>query len=238
MCRFWRTPCSSGGGYYYDRERKGEYRCIECEVWRDHYKDYYYAISLACADFDPNLEEAHCSSTYQYDMDKGGKLTINGKAMEFSYEKRLLALGPFGRMEEIVLSPAEQKVACSADAHRIWNEIVLKRLYKRQGKTKAGVPIGYWTYSDIDGRLAYEGSYENGERDGKWCYYYPDGKIRAEVVYRLGEMDGRWRYFDDQGRLKKIVEWKNHHPVGQSVRQAGLHFWEERTPTTISGGSK
>jgi hypothetical protein len=120
--RFWKSPESESTGNCYDI---GEYQHIECAVWTDHYQDYYYAIAVGYVDFDPNLQERLFSWTYNYDMNEGGKLTINGKIVGLSQNKRLLALNPFGRMEEIVLSPAEQKVVCSADAKRIWKQVVL-----------------------------------------------------------------------------------------------------------------
>ncbi len=235
--RFWKSPESRSGGTGFDRNRV-EYQHVECAVWKDHYKDYYYAIAVGYVDFDPNLQERLCSLTYNYDMNEGGKLTINGKIVGFSQNKRLLALNPFGRMEEIVLSPAEQKIACSGDAERIWNQVVLKRLYRRQGKADARSPVGHWTYSDIKDRLAYEGSYHNGKRDGKWTYYHENGRVRAEIRYKQGELDGECKYFNDRGELKKTVKWKNDRPVDQTVRQIGLDTREVRTPTTTSGGTK
>jgi hypothetical protein len=235
--RYWRSPCLLSGGPSYDRNR-GEYQHIDCVVSRDHYKDYYYGAVVGYVDFDANLEETHWSYSSTYGGNEGGILKVNDKIVEYSTDKRLLTVNPFGKVEEVVLSPAEQKVACSADGERIWNQIVLKRLYKRQGKTEAGVPVGHWIYSDAKSRLAYEGSYKHGKRDGKWTYYHEDGSTRAEMVYSRGELDGECRYFDNQGNLKKTVKWKNGYPVDQTVRQIGIGCQEVRTPMTTSEGSK
>ena len=232
---FWRSPRSLSGGSGFDGSRT-EYQRIECLVWKDHYNECYYAIAEGYVDFDPNLIGNVCSYTFTYDIHEGGKLKINGRLIEHSQNKRLLALNAFGQMEEITLSSTEQKVVCSSDADQIWNRVVLKRLYKREGKTDASGLVGHWTYCDNNGKLAYEGSYQNGKRDGKWIYYYQSGKVRAEIAYAQGKLDGECKYFDDQGELKTTVKWRNDYPVGQTVRQAGLDYREVRTPTTISGG--
>jgi hypothetical protein len=235
--RYWRSPCSLSGGPSYDLARY-EYQHIDCAVSRDHRNGYYYGVVAGYVDFDPNLEQTRLSYSSTYGGNEGGILKVGDKIIEYSTDKRLLTVNPFGKMEEVVLSSAEQKVACSADGERIWNQIVLKRLYRRQGKTEVGVPVGHWTYSDVRGKLAYEGSYKRGKRDGKWTYYHEDGKVRAEVVYTQGTLDGECRYFDNQGNLKKTVKWKNGYPVDQTVRQLGVGCQEVRTPTTISGGSR
>jgi hypothetical protein len=235
--RFWKSPCHVLGGSGFERQR-AEYQHVECRVSTDHYDDYYYGMVMGYVDFDPNLPEHPCTFTEHYDMDQGGQLSVNGKAVELSPEKWLLALNPFGQMEEIILSQAEQKLACSGDANRIWNEVVLKRLYRRQGKTDAGRPVGHWTYSDNNGKLAYEGSYKQGDRDGKWTYYYPDGTVRAKISYTQGKLDGDSTYFDDQGALKKTIQWKNDYPVGETVRQIGLEHQQMRTPSAILGGRR
>jgi hypothetical protein len=231
--RYQRSPTASGGGGGCRLERT-EYPWIDTLVIFDHYHDVYYAIVEGAVDFDPNLHPI--SGSYTLGGDDGGRVKIDGRRIEYSPEKRLLALNPFGEMEEIDLSPAEHDIVRSQNADAIW-KVALKRLYRRTGKSEDSVPVGHWTYSDTKGNLAYEGSYKNGRRDGKWTYYYRNGQRRVEINYRQGRIDGDYSYFNTQGALEKTVQWKNDKPIDQTVSEVGLRHSQERTPTSRTGHS-
>lgn len=176
--RYLRSPSSRSFSTDYSHGR--EYQWIDCVTCLDHNKDVYYAVVEGTVDFDPNLQNIGYSF---HDREKEGVLEIDNKIIEYSPKKRLLALNPFGEMEEIVLSPTEQEIVRYCQhIDRIW-DIALQHLYRRKGVKENGVPVGHWCYYDNKGNLAYEGSYRNGKRDGKWKYYHENGRVRCEINY-------------------------------------------------------
>jgi hypothetical protein len=225
-------PCSMGGGQ--SSRPDHEYPNIECLVWCDGNGRPYYAIALGYADFDPNLPVPLPSFRYTYTQEKGGQLLIDGKEIELFHRRHLLALDPFGRMVELALSPSEETLVAAGDPERVWEDVVLKRLYRREGRRQHGVLVGHWTYRDAEGRKAYEGTYAQGKRDGKWTYYYQSGRLRAEMMYKQGKLDGECKYYAADGTLKDTVRWRDDRPLDRTVRQVGLQRVETRGP----GGSR
>jgi hypothetical protein len=204
-------------------------------MWCNENGRLYYAIAIGYVDFDPNLPRFNFK--YTYDIDKGGELIVNGTSVPPSRSKRLLALNPFGEMEEVSLSPPDEDLVVLGDETRIWNDVVLKRLYRCDGRAEGGVLVGHWTYADADGRKAYEGSYSNGKRDGLWTYFYRNGNIRAEMSYKGGELDGQCKYFDANGKPTETVSWKHDFPVEHPVTEVGLGRSETRNPDRTSTAS-
>jgi hypothetical protein len=118
----------------------------------------------------------------------------------------------------------------------MWEDVVLKRLYRREGQVQNGVLVGHWTYSDCDGSKAYEGTYVQGQRDGKWTYYHENGKVRAELAYRQGKLHGQCKYYDDDGKPIDTVTWEDDYPVDRTVRYVGLQSSEVRSPNRAITG--
>ena len=227
-------PQWMGGGQSSLPDR--EYRNIDCLVWRDGNHCLYYAICMGYVDFDPNLPlpPFQCQLTSGEDV---GEVVINGKRIDSSHRGRLLALNPFGRMVEISLSPHEEKLVASDDVDQIWKDVVLKRLYRREGRVENGRPVGHWTYGDSSGRKGYEGRYLQGKRDGKCTYYHENGRVRAEFVYKRGKLHGQCKYYSGEGRLTDSISWKDDYPIDRTVRQTGLAHSEVRNPgrTSVDG---
>jgi hypothetical protein len=229
-----RSPSSEGGGSSYVRER--EPQNIGCRIWRTSSGELFYAIAVAHSDFEPILPAFRYS--YSFNINKGGLLTINGETVKWSRKKRLLALGPFGKMREIALSDAEAALVASGDEKKIWESVVLKRLYQVEGKSsRGGERVGHWVCSDAAGKKAYEGAYTNGRRDGEWVYYYPSGSVRARIRYANGIRNGKWTWYDQKGLSIETLTWKNDVPVERPARQGGLGNTWTISPNGNSAGS-
>lgn len=221
-----RQPCAmytySGG------EHDGPFHRIGCVVWRTGNDDLFYAAVIGYTDFEPTIPSFEYK--HSYDIQAGGELFIDGKRIDYSPKKRLLALNPFGRMQEIVLSNSESQVVVSADGEQIWRKVILKRLYRFNGDEKNGKRVGHWVCSDSAGKKAYEGEYVDGNRDGKWVYFYPSGTTRAEIHYANGKRHGKWSYFSEDGELTDFLTWNNNTPVEHPASQVGLGHSEVRVP--------
>jgi hypothetical protein len=226
------SPSVMGNGYSFRRDR--EYQHIECQLWRDTNQRFYYGICIGYVSCDPSLPVR--LPTYEFKHPgKDGELLIDGKKIERSQARRLLVLDPFGKMVEIPLSPEEEQMLKSARDNKryeevLWEEIVLKRLYRREGRVEDGKLAGHWIYSDSDGKKAYEGTYVRGRRDGTWTYYRENGKLRAQMSYRNGDLQGECKYFDAKGELTDTISWDNDDPVDRTVKQTGLGHSEVRGP--------
>lgn len=221
-----------GGGFVSDDAEEAHLKCL---VWCNHYGGLYHAVIVRNVDFDPDLPDSFPSYTFHYDMDLGGDLRLDGKEIEPAHRHHLLALGPFGRWEDLSLSPSEEAIVVKANASRTWNNVVLKRLYRVEGGRQQGVRVGHWTYCDTKGRKDFEGMYVEGKRDGKWTYYYEKGGVRAEMMYKLGHLDGDYKYYAPDGKLKDTVRWREGYPVDRTVRQVGFGYGEVRSPHGSEG---
>jgi hypothetical protein len=162
-------------------------------------------------------------------------LIVNGTPIRYSNEKRILALNPYGEMQEIILSEAEAQIVAS-DSERIWESVVLPRLYQFRGQSENGRRVGTWTCLDMDGRKAYEGDYLDGKRDGEWTYFFPSGAIRAIIHYQGGKRHGKWTYFTENGAEELVLTWNKNTPVERAARQAGFDYEEVRYPNGNSEG--
>ncbi len=226
----WRKHYRQPNGNYVSVSHKSDaiFQHIGYEMWKTESGDFFYAIAAGNVDFEPITP---CFDyQYTYRMSDGGHLVINGTPVEYSPAKRILALNPFGELQEIILTEAEMKILESRDSVRIWESVILPRLYQFQGHSKNGKRIGSWTCFDRVGRKAYEGEYLDGKRDGKWTYYYLSGGIRAIIHYRNGVRHGQWTYFGEDGVQTDVLTWDNNNPVERAARQAGLNYAEVRYP--------
>lgn len=62
-----------------------------------------------------------------------------------------------------------------------------------------------------NGKPAYLGEMQSGQRDGLWTSYAPDGvTVTTSGIYRNGRRDGVWVHRDDSGRLYVRVGYAAH----------------------------
>jgi hypothetical protein len=185
-------------------------------------------VSIGHADFDPNTPALTC--IYSYNINKGGALLVNGQRIRYSATKRLLALGPFGEMVEVQLTDVEAGIVAAADAGKIWETVVLPRLYRFKGELQDNKRIGHWVCCDAEGRKAWEGDYASGLRDGEWVYFYPSGTVKAQIGYVKGKRNGKWSYFSLDGALQDSLTWKDDVPLEHPATTKGFEFTETVYP--------
>ena len=68
---------------------------------------------------------------------------------------------------------------------------------------------GPWKQFYLNGKLAFEGDYFEGQENGIHKYYYDNGKVKEERNYRLGLKDGVWKSFDVDGILMLSSTYQN-----------------------------
>ena len=68
-----------------------------------------------------------------------------------------------------------------------------------EGRTRAGLREGEWSFWDEQGRLLRRGGYRAGLRDGDWLFLRPDGSREAEGRYAQGQRVGEWILWDEDG---------------------------------------
>jgi antitoxin component YwqK of YwqJK toxin-antitoxin module len=82
--------------------------------------------------------------------------------------------------------------------------------YKSIGKYTDDQQDSMWKEYYIDnGKVRYEGNYNQGRPDGKHTWYYADGKKEIEGQYAMGSMEDKWRYFDTDGNLFLTITYKD-----------------------------
>lgn len=84
---------------------------------------------------------------------------------------------------------------------------------------------GPWkSYSEIDGKLVSEGSYNRGRQSGNWKYYYPGGKMVAyENSYNnKGKLDGVSKTYSRRGKLNGVVNYKN------GLKHGDVKTWDSK----------
>ena len=71
----------------------------------------------------------------------------------------------------------------------------------------------------MNGQLAFEGEYLNGERNGKGKEYDDNGKLRFEGEYLNGERNGKGKEYDYDGKLRFEGEYLNEKRNGKEKEQ-------------------
>ncbi|MDZ7845578.1 MAG: hypothetical protein U5L96_01675 [Owenweeksia sp.] len=88
----------------------------------------------------------------------------------------------------------------------------------KEGRYFEGDRTGNWRHYYLDnGRLKFEGKFENGLPNGVHTFYYPNGQVKRRGKYLLGENDGLWEYFDEKGNRIISIGFEN----GKEVRYNG-----------------
>jgi hypothetical protein len=232
-CSRWEDQLSGvGGGSIHHHSSWGN---LEAKVFSTDHRKLYYAIITASQDFEPMTPPV--TFTYNYSTVRGGTLLVDGRPILPSPVPRLLALDPFGLMEEITVSPAEADLILQGDPEPIWERVVLPRLAIIDGRTVDGVRVGHWTVSGKSGAKGYEGDYARGQRDGEWRYYFSDGRPRATVSYRKGRLHGPAVEVDRNGQETRRVEWKDDFPVGAPETWQSLGQTMTRSPGGVESVS-
>lgn len=72
---------------------------------------------------------------------------------------------------------------------------------------------GYYQSLYIDGSVAYEGYYVDGEAEREWFYYYPDGTISDKKFYFHDDLSGNQYDYSVEGKLYS----KNLHKDGLTI---------------------
>ena len=100
---------------------------------------------------------------------------------------------------------------------------------RTQGCTLKRQRIGEWTGVFNDGKLAWRGTYRNGQLDGPFTEYHSSGEILRQGQYVKGTPDGRHEFKSPDGQLygwSHIVSgsgpWKAWYPDG-SIREEGIY---------------
>ena len=65
-----------------------------------------------------------------------------------------------------------------------------------------------------DGKLKYEISYRNGQKDGMEKLFYSDGKLKSEIAFRDGRKDGMEKLFYSDGKLKSETNYRDNRKDG------------------------
>ena len=168
-----------------------------------------------------------------YDGDGNLKFTgefINGKPVgEFKF------LYPNGKTKAIVQQLDSGRIAYTTNYHPNGN-IMARGKYVDQKKDST-----WLYYTEEDGFLASEESYDNGLKEGSWKIYYPDGKIAEETFYSHDLKEGPWiQYFTD-GTIKmkaayisdKLEGSYTIYHVNGKVEVSGIYLHDNKDGTWI-----
>ena len=55
-----------------------------------------------------------------------------------------------------------------------------------------------------NGKILYQGHFENGKRDGPWVWFFSNGVVHDSATYHNGEFTARRVHWDSLGRLTKV----------------------------------
>lgn len=80
----------------------------------------------------------------------------------------------------------------------------INRIDKNTGKK-----YGYWIKKYPDGKIKYQGRFENDKPDGEFKYYYEDGKIKAISVFKNKGARSFTKTFYPNGKLMSVGYYLN-----------------------------
>lgn len=103
----------------------------------------------------------------------------------------------------------------------------VEKVYDDQERLQTVNPLsenGIWEgvgYSfHLNGGIAKETPFKEGNITGEEKEYYPNGNLRAVCTYREGLKDGTYTEYFDDGKVKAIQEWQ------MGVKQGELHVYD------------
>lgn len=76
----------------------------------------------------------------------------------------------------------------------------------------SGQRDGLWTAWYKNGALWSEGEFKNDARHGYSKVYWPNGKLRYEGRYNEGKQIGSWTFYNEQGVVEKEVNFDSSNP--------------------------
>ena len=71
-----------------------------------------------------------------------------------------------------------------------------------------GQPDGVWRHYYKNGKIAFVGSYDEGEPKGRHIYYHQNGIKKMDGKYLGGSKDGKWRTYDEMGEVTEEITYK------------------------------
>lgn len=81
--------------------------------------------------------------------------------------------------------------------------------HREEGSFFEGERSGVWRHYYLDnGRIRFEGYYENGIKNGQFVWYYSSGQIKRRGRYLNNKRDGLWEFFDEQGNRILTVAYE------------------------------
>ena len=98
--------------------------------------------------------------------------------------------------------------------------------YKEVGAFSLGQPNGVWTHYYLNGRVAFQGEYIEGEPKGKHVYYHKNGLRKLVGKYAGGQKHGVWREYDDHGEIVETIQYRH----GEIYKINGLRVSEIEEP--------
>lgn len=82
--------------------------------------------------------------------------------------------------------------------------------YRSIGKYTDDMQDSLWKEYYVDnGKIRFEGNYNQGRPDGKHVWYYPDGKKEVEGQYSMGIKEDKWKYYTPDGNLYLTITYKD-----------------------------
>jgi antitoxin component YwqK of YwqJK toxin-antitoxin module len=81
--------------------------------------------------------------------------------------------------------------------------------HKESGEYRYGQRNGEWVFKHTNGKVAFEGSFQEGIPEGRHRYFNANGILIKEENYSYGEKDGKWRWFDSNGIEILSIDYKD-----------------------------
>ena len=82
--------------------------------------------------------------------------------------------------------------------------------YKSIGKYTDDQQDSIWKeYYVKNGKIRFEGNFNQGRPDGKHVWYYDDGKVELSGSYSMGLMEDKWKYYTPDGVLYLTITYRD-----------------------------
>lgn len=81
--------------------------------------------------------------------------------------------------------------------------------FKEVGAFTIGLQNGVWRHYYKNGKLAFIGTYDEGEPKGKHTYYHDNGIRKKQGKFSGGEKHGIWKSFNERGEEIETIHYKH-----------------------------
>ena len=96
------------------------------------------------------------------------------------------------------------------EGERHGNWFIITGIERSEGRYNNGERHGRWrTFSTVDRRPIFEGSFVDGVPNGRHVYFQENGKILKEGFYSMGRLHGIWKKYDEKGQVYVTVTYRN-----------------------------